>query len=139
MARSDRWTFNRKVAEIYSDFTSNLDLNPETESLKVLVNEEDIKSRLRNLLLIRPMELPYSEVGSRVQNFLFDLATDHDTKDVRDEISFAISRFEPSITNVRVIVELDPDDANTVKVKIIFDVSNVAENVVLDTLIRRVR
>lgn len=139
MARSDRWVFTRKVAEVYSDFTTNLDINPETESLKVLVNEDDIKSRLRNLILIRPMELPYSRMGSRVHNFLFDLTADYDVKDLRDEIAHAINMYEPTVSNVRVIVDLDPDDSNSVLVKIIFDISNVVTNVVLDTLIRRVR
>ncbi len=139
MSRADRFTFTRKIAEVYSDFTMDLDINPETETLRVLVNEDDIKSRLRNLLLLRPMELPYSRMGSKIHNMLFDLTTDSDTKDLRDEITHTITANETAVTNVRVIVGLDPDDANTVKIKVIFDIANVVTNVTLDTLIRRVR
>lgn len=117
----------------------DLDINPETETLRVLTNEDDIKSRLRNLLLIRPMELPYSRMGSKIQNMLFDLATATDTKDLRDEVAHAIMTNEPAVSNVRVIVTLDPDDGNAVRVQVIFDISNVINNVTLDTLIRRVR
>jgi phage baseplate assembly protein W len=139
MARSDRWTFTKKISEVYSDFTMDLDINPETETLRVLVNEDDIKSRLRNLMLIRPMELPYSRMGSKIQNMLFDLATATDTKELRDEISHAIMTNEPAVSNLRVIVALDPDDGNAIKVQVIFDITNVTTNVTLDTLIRRVR
>ena len=139
MSRADRFTFTRKIATVYSDFTLDLDLNPETESLVVLVNEEDIKSRLRNLLLIRPMELPYTMMGSRIQNMLFDLAQSDGTRELKDEIALAINSYEKAVSNVRVNADFDTEDANTVRVQVIFDITNVLNNVVLNTLVRRVR
>lgn len=140
MSRADRFTFKKVTPVVFTDFAINFDRNPQTNSLKILVNEEAVNQRLKNILLIRPMELPYSRMGSRIKNYLFGLFDDIDeTKELVDEIKAAIQSWEPTVANIRVKAKFSPDDLNTLNIKVIYDLVNVKDNIEFNTLIKKVR
>lgn len=140
MARADRFTFKRATPVIFTDFAINFDRNPQTNSLKILVNEEAVSQRLKNILLIRPMEIPYSRMGSRIKNYLFGLFDDLDeTKELVDEIKGAIQEWEPAVANIRVKAKFSPDDLNSLNINVIYDLVNVKDNIEFTTLIKKVR
>ena len=100
-------------------------VNPLTDDLIVIKNETAIARSLRNLVLTVPGERFFNEnLGSQVNNLLFESVDDVTAMSVRTEIITVIENYEPRVELVRVSV--NPDiDAYNMDVKITYNIIGV--------------
>jgi phage baseplate assembly protein W len=127
MARSDKFTVNTNKVEYYSDFTTNFDKNPVTGFLARNINEEAIKSALRNLVLTQRTERFYNaNIGSKLYALLFDPLDDITADLIAQEIRTTIKNDEPRV--VLGEVRCTPsEDLNAFIVDVIFGIANIPD------------
>lgn len=127
MARSDKFTVNTNKVEYYSDFTTNFDKNPVTGFLARNINEEAIKSSLRNLVLTQRTERFYNaNIGSKLYGLLFDPLDDITADLIATEIRTTIQNEEPRVIlgEVRCVPN---EDLNAFIVDVIFGIANIPD------------
>ena len=97
-------------------------VNPLTDDLIAIKNQTAIARSIRNLVLTSPGERFFNnDLGSRVNELLFENVDDITASSVKSEIENTIKNFEPRVNNVKVKVEPLPDD-NSFDVTIFFDI-----------------
>ena len=110
---------NRRFIDLSLTFTPN----PVTKDLTVISDERAINNSIKNLVLIRPNEVPFArDIGSNVSNLLFDHCDDITASEIEEEISRTISFAEPRVELELVQVIAKPEQYYfevTIKYKII--------------------
>ena len=100
-------------------------VNPLTDDLIVIKNETAIARSLRNLVLTTPGERFFNEnLGSQVNNLLFEHVDDITAMSVRTEIINVIENYEPRVTLLNVSVDADMDAYN-MDVKITYQIIGI--------------
>lgn len=137
--RADKYTQVGKKQEFYSDFMNNFVKHPVNNSLARLTNEESVKQSIRNLILTNVGERMFEpDVGSTVNNALFE-PNDFVSKDMMAQsISYAINTFEPRARLLSVKID-QTRDGNSLVANIVFSLINSQEPVTLQLLLRRIR
>ena len=98
-----------------------------------------VKQSIKTLLLTNRLEKPFNnDFGGDVQGRLFGLAVDSTASEIKDQILFTISKYEPRAEVLDLIVTLDPD-RNALHVNVEFKVVNTGQIVEFSTIIERVR
>jgi len=98
-----------------------------------------VKQAVKNLLLTNFGEKPFNpEFGGNLNAFLFNLDTEFDELEIEDAVAQAMANFEPRAILRQVIATL-LEEQNTVNVKVIFQVVNVAETQELSINLTRLR
>lgn len=118
--------FTVKVRKnIYSDFTTNFELNPVTGFLAKVTNEEAVKKSIRNLIFtIKSERFQRSEIGSKIRAILFEPIDSVSAELLSTTIKETIQNFEPRALLRDVIVV--PDDAGSAySVSIYFEIINI--------------
>ena len=88
-------------------------VNPLTDDLIVIKNATAIARSLRNLVLTTPGERFFNEnLGSEVNNLLFENVDDITAMSVRTEIINVIENYEPRVKLLRVSVNANIDSYN---------------------------
>ena len=88
-------------------------VNPLTNDLIVIKNATAIARSLRNLVLTTPGERFFNEnLGSEVNNLLFENVDDITAMSVRTEIVNVIENYEPRVNLLRVSVNANIDSYN---------------------------
>ena len=88
-------------------------VNPLTNDLIAIKNATAIARSLRNLVLTTPGERFFNEnLGSQVNNLLFENVDDITAMSVRSEIISVIENYEPRVKLLRVSVRANIDDYN---------------------------
>ena len=137
--RADKYTQVGKKQEFYSDFMNNFVKHPVNNSLARLTNEESVKQSIRNLILTNVGERMFEpDVGSTVNNALFE-PNDFVSKDMMAQsINYAINTFEPRARLLSVKID-QTRDGNSLVANIVFSLINSQEPVTLQLLLRRIR
>jgi phage baseplate assembly protein W len=139
MARSDKYTALSNTIIYYSDFTNNLDRNPITNYLSKYVNENAVKSSIRNLVLTGNGERFYNSlIGSKISTLLFDPIDDVTALTLKNTIRETIDNYEPRANLLEINVTPDEDN-NAYYVSIVFGIINIPEVFNLDLILNRVR
>lgn len=140
MSRADRFTIQSEKQELYSDFLINFDRNPVTGILAKVVNEDAIKSSMRNLILTMLTERYYlPHAGSKANAILFELNDSTAEESLETSIRYALRNYEKraKILNINVENILSKDGY---VVSIDFDCENIAGGPFnLSMFIKRVR
>ena len=98
-----------------------------------------VKQAVKNLLLTNFGEKPFSpRCGGNLNAFLFNLDTEFDELEIEDAVAQAMANFEPRAILRQVRATLLSDE-NSVNVKVIFQVVNVAETQELSINLTRLR
>ena len=98
-----------------------------------------VKQAVKNLLLTNKGEKPFQPyVGGSLNAFLFNLDTEFDEVDIEDAVANAIANHEPRAILRRVRADIN-EDQNSVSVRVIFQVINVAETQELTINLTRLR
>jgi len=98
-----------------------------------------VKQAVKNLLLTNFGEKPFTpRFGGNLNAFLFNLDTEFDELEIEDAVTQAIANYEPRAILRSVNAVLLPDQ-NSVNVKVIFQVVNVAETQELSINLARLR
>ena len=87
-----------------------------------LKNEDAIKRSVQNLVRIQIGEVFFNDlVGTRVEQALFELATDDYVDPIKNEIETVITNFEPRVLLRAVQVNTFPDQ-NAIDITINYDI-----------------
>ena len=115
----------QRVSKSFKDVSASFKVNPLTNDLIAIKNQTAIARSLRNLVLTTPGERFFNEnLGSQVNNLLFESVDDVTALSVRTEIISVIENYEPRVELVR--VNVNPDiDAYNMDVKITYNIIGV--------------
>jgi len=123
----------------FVDLDLNFIANPATGDLPVQVNEKAIKNAVKNLILTKHYERPFhSEIGSSVNNILFDTPSYGMVAMLRDEIQTTINNFEPRVEVQDIQISFVPDN-HEVGVTIIFNIINTQTPITVQFALERTR
>ena len=100
-------------------------VNPLTNDLIAITNTTAIARSLRNLVLTTPGERFFNEnLGSQVNNLLFENVDDVTAMSVRSEIINVIENYEPRVKLMKVSVNANIDGYN-MDVRIVYQVIGI--------------
>lgn len=129
---------NRPVG-IYSDFHKDLTVNPITEDLARLLDEDAVNESLKNLMLTdRGERLMQPNLGSDIKATLFENNTPATLTILKQQVKDTITNFEPRITLIDVEILSNYDD-NKVGIKIRYYLRNRETELSTTIFLRRVR
>lgn len=140
--RADLLTEILKKKEIYSDFPTNFDSIPGTETLTTITNENSVITSVKNLILTNLGERPFQPtIGSHIYRMLFEIVDQNSVfaiENITNEIRRTIEANEPRAQLLDVKVSIVPD-THDASVNIIFAVINKIEPIQLNVILKRVR
>ena len=130
---------SRRKEVIYSDIRGDLSLNPATDDVLLVTNEEAIRTSIINLLNTDRYErVMKPNLGSNIRALLFENADVQTAYNLRELIYETIETFEPRCQLIDVIVE-DDQDRNAYNLYITFTLINKSEPQLLEFALERVR
>jgi len=114
-----------RISKGFKDLSMSFEVNPITNDLIGVKNDTAIARSIRNLVLTTPGERFFNEdLGSGVNEVLFDNVDDISAAIIRDEIEQTIIRFEPRVKLQNVKVKGDFDN-NQFDVTISYDIIGI--------------
>ena len=112
-----------KRDKTFIDISLSFKPNPFTKDLTTISDDRAINNAIKNLILVRPSEVPFQrDIGSNVGALLFEFGDDPTSELIEEEIKRVIKYGEPRVELVEVKVEQDQDNfmfSATIKYKII--------------------
>ena len=114
-----------RISKGFKDISMSFEVNPITNDLIGVKNDTAIARSIRNLVLTTPGERFFNEdLGSGVNEVLFDNVDDISAAIIKDEIETTIIRFEPRVKLQNVKVKGDFDN-NQFDVTISYDIIGI--------------
>lgn len=136
---ADKYTTTQKKAELFSDFSVDLQAHPAKKDLVRLTNENAIKRSIVNILLTNYHERFYKPyLGSNLRHLLFEPATTDTLAAIRNYISTAVAKFEPRVRITSLTTSLTQDE-HQIYVNMVFTINNTSVPVTLNFILNRVR
>ena len=115
----------QRISKSFKDISMSFQVNPLTDDLIVIKNATAIARSLRNLVLTTPGERFFNEnLGSQVNNLLFENVDDITAVSVRSEIINVIENYEPRVKLIKVSVNANIDSYN-MDVRIVYQVIGI--------------
>ena len=115
----------QRISKSFKDISMSFQVNPLTDDLIAITNTTAIARSLRNLVLTTPGERFFNEnLGSQVNNLLFENVDDITAMSVRTEIISVIENYEPRVKLLRVSVNANIDSYN-MDVRIVYQVIGI--------------
>ena len=88
----------QRISKTFKDISMSFKVNPLNDDLIAVKNTTAIARSLRNLVLTAPGERFFNEnLGSNVNNLLFENMDDVTASSIKDEIENTINNFEPRV------------------------------------------
>ena len=88
----------QRISKTFKDISMSFKVNPLNDDLIAVKNETAIARSLRNLVLAAPGERFFNEnLGSNVNNLLFENMDDVTASSIKDEIQNTINNYEPRV------------------------------------------
>ena len=114
-----------RISKGFKDISMSFEVNPINADIIGVKNDTAIARSIRNLVLTTPGERFFNEdLGSGVNEVLFDNVDDISAAIIRDEIEQTIIRFEPRVKLQNVKVKGDFDN-NQFDVTISYDIIGI--------------
>lgn len=125
--------------KVFSDFNMLFTASPATGDITKKVDEEAIKTSIRNLISTKNFERPFHpEIGCQLFALLFENFTSVTSQIIRKTIFDVINKFEPRVSIIDVKLT-ETEDQNNLDVSITFSILNTERPITLNTTIQRVR
>lgn len=125
--------------KIFSDIDFSFSKHPVTGDIFAKYNEQAVKNSIKNLILTRHYERPFrSQIGSNVNNLLFELASPALAAVLKQEIINLIRNFEPRVGDLDVSVTFSYDN-NYAYVTIIFTIVGTIQPITVEFTLDRTR
>lgn len=127
--------------EYYSDFFVNIDQHPNSGDMAKHVNEESVKTSIKNIILTRKGERFYnSDLGSDIYSLLFENVSPQTEDTMRTLIENAIENYEPRANIVDIIITpILANDESAYGITIYFTTINNQEPISVEVLLNRIR
>jgi len=123
----------------FADFLTNFDLNPITDELSRVTNEEAVKMSIRNLILTNPGERPYEPtIGAGIKKILFEPMDDITAIALTNEITTTIKNYEPRASLEDVSITANEID-QSYYVNILFSMINSTQVSQMSFVLNKVR
>ena len=88
----------QRISKTFKDISMSFKVNPLNDDLIAVKNTTAIARSLRNLVLTAPGERFFNEnLGSNVNNLLFENMDDVTASSIKDEIQNTINNYEPRV------------------------------------------
>lgn len=137
--RVDKNTSANRPKEIYSDFLANFNAHPNTGALLKRTDADAVKRAMRNLLLTDAGDRFFQpNLGSNVNRYLFENATEVTKNNLRESIINTLKNYEPRANVIDVVVALSDDEYSYI-IDIYFNIINNPTVVVFNVQLDRVR
>ena len=92
----------QRISKTFKDISMSFKVNPLNDDLIAVKNTTAIARSLRNLVLTAPGERFFNEnLGSNVNNLLFESLDDVTASSIKDEIQNTINNYEPRVKLLR--------------------------------------
>jgi phage baseplate assembly protein W len=136
---ADKYQIVSKTNDIFSDFSSNLDIHPNTRDVIRIRNEQAITAAIKNLLLTDMYERPFQpSIGSNVRYALFENPSAMTAIMIQTAIEDTIRNHEKRIQLVSVVVEPDIE-LQTYNIKLTYTLINSVTPVTMTMFLDRIR
>ena len=114
-----------RISKGFKDISMSLEVNPINADIIGVKNDTAIARSIRNLVLTTPGERFFNpDLGSSVNEVLFDVLDDISGSAIRDEIEQTIIRFEPRVKLTDVMVRPNYE-MNEFDVTIAYDIIGI--------------
>jgi phage baseplate assembly protein W len=88
----------QRISRSFKDISMSFQVNPLTDDLIAIKNQTAISRSIRNLVLTAPGERFFNnELGSRVNELLFETVDDITAASIKSEIENTIQNYEPRV------------------------------------------
>ena len=129
----------KRNTKTFSDLNLLFTASPSTGDITKKVDEEAIKSSLRNLISTKNYERPFHpEIGCQIFSLLFENFTSVTSHVMRKTIQDVVNKFEPRVDILDVLV-YETVDENNLNVSVTFKIINTDRPVTFNTILQRVR
>lgn len=127
------------IKRLYSDIDFSFRRTPGKNDVSVSYDEMAVIRSVRHLLLTKKYERPFqSNLGSRVENFLFEPISFLTAQSIKREIEDTINYYEPRVRLTQVTVDEDVDN-NRYSVGLEFFIGNNVEPTAINLILERTR
>ena len=100
----------QRISRSFKDISMSFKVNPLTDDLIAIKNQTAIARSIRNLVLTAPGERFFNnDVGSRVNELLFENMDDLTASSIKSEIENTIENYEPRVKLLTTKVSANPD------------------------------
>lgn len=100
-----------RVSKGFKDISMSFQVNPLSNDLIALKNENAIARSVRNIIFTVPGEKMFNpDFGTNINDSLFELLDDTSATVIKDQIEYSLITFEPRISLIDVIVVPDFDN-----------------------------
>ena len=100
----------QRISRSFKDISMSFKVNPLTDDLIAIKNQTAIARSLRNLVLTSPGERFFNNnLGSRVNQLLFENMDDLTAASIKSEIENTIKNYEPRVKLLKTRVSPNPD------------------------------
>ena len=100
----------QRISRSFKDISMSFKVNPLNDDLIAIKNQTAIARSLRNLVLTAPGERFFNNnLGSRVNQLLFENMDDLTAASVKSEIENTIKNYEPRVKLLKTRVSPNPD------------------------------
>ena len=100
----------QRISRSFKDISMSFQVNPLTDDLIAIKNQTAISRSIRNLVLTTPGERFFNnDVGSRVNDLLFESIDDITASSIKSEIENTINNNEPRVKLLSTKVSANPD------------------------------
>lgn len=111
-----------KISKQFKDISLSFLRHPVTNDISILKNEDAIKRSVINLIRTNVGERFFNSIlGSKIENYFFELADNGLNDPLEQEIQIVISNFEPRVKLKTINVNVIPDQ-NEINVGIVYDI-----------------
>lgn len=128
-----------QINQVYSDFTMNMDVHPDTGDLFIITNDNAIKSSIRNIINTNFGERFYNyNFGGNITSSLFNPSDQNEYYMLQSAIKNSLSSFETRISVISVSVT-PSNPASGVMITIQYTILNIAQVQILNIFVKRIR
>ena len=100
----------QRISRSFKDISMSFKVNPLNDDLIAIKNQTAIARSLRNLVLTAPGERFFNNnLGSRVNELLFENMDDLTAASIKSEIENTIKNYEPRVKLLKTTVSPNPD------------------------------
>ena len=111
-----------RVSKGFKDISMSFQVNPLSNDLIALKNENAIARSVRNIIMTTPGEKFFDpNFGTKISDSLFELLDDISASAIKDQIQYSLETYEQRINLRNVRVEPDFDN-NGYDVEIVYDI-----------------
>lgn len=129
---------NRKTRQ-YSDLNLLFTSHPTTADITKKIDEEAVKSSIKNLITTRNYERPFHpEKGCQIFSLLFENFNPITTQVMKNTIRDVIQKYEPRVKLLEVNIK-DRSDNNEIQIQVFFKLINSEKPITLTSVISRIR